>query len=97
MPGNAGGGKQRSSDEDFEESWKGYPCLNLFECFLPFFLPLFSSVSRFSCWLRKETDRVENKTPDTYFTPKLFTNGEQSVRGERRRHAFELSLYEVAL
>jgi len=87
---------ERSSDEDREELWKDYRCLNPFGCFLVSSCLIFF---HFSILLLAsgETDRVKNKTPDTYFTPKLFTNGAKRTRRTTTSRRSELSLYEVVL
>lgn len=74
-----GGRQRRSSDEDSEELWKDHPRSNPFECFL--FSPCLISF-HFSILLlpSRETDRVKNKTPDTYFTPELFTDRAKRTR-----------------
>lgn len=71
--------KQRSSDEDSEELWKDHPRSNPFECFL-FSSCLISFYFSILLLPSRETDRVKNKTPDTYFTPELFTDGAKRTR-----------------
>jgi hypothetical protein len=87
---------ERSSDEDSEELWKDYPCLNPFGCFLVSPCLIFF---HFSILLLAsgETDRVKNKTPDTYFTPKLFTNGAKRTRRTTTSRFWVIVIWSSAL
>lgn len=72
------GGKYWSNDEDSEELWKDHPrsnpsCFLFSPCLIFFHFSILLLPSR-------ETDRVKNKTPDTYFTPELFTDGAKRTR-----------------
>lgn len=73
-----GGRQRRGSDEDSEELWKDLVQTpsNAFSLFsLSYFLPFLDSLLP-----SRETDRVKNKTPDTYFTPELFTDRARRTR-----------------